>query len=58
MEQVPPRVTRSLMEEPLKACEGLSTEELIKELSLAAAHLVSLVAQLGTKYVGEGSASA
>ena len=58
VEQVSPQVTRSPVEEPLKACECLSTEELIKELSVAAAHQASLVAQLGTKYAGEGSASA
>lgn len=58
VEQVSPQVTRSPVEELLKACEVLSTEELIKELSVAAAHQASLVAQLGTRCAGEGSASA
>ena len=58
VEQVSPQVTRSPVEEPLKPFECLSTEEMMKELSVAAAHQASLVAQLGTKYAGEGSASA
>ena len=46
------------MDEPSKACEDMPTEQLIEELSLAAAHQAALVAQLKAKYAGEGSSSA
>ena len=58
MEQSPPKVSQPQVEGSSKACEDVSTKQLIEELSLAAAHQASLVAQLRAKYVGEESTSA
>ena len=57
MEQSPPKVSHPQVESSSKACKDVSTEQLIEELSLAAAHQASLVAQLMVKYVGEESTS-
>ena len=56
--QSPPKVSHPQVEEPSKACEDVPTEQLIEELSLAAAHQASLVAQLKAKYDGEEGSSA
>ena len=42
-------------ETELKAFEDVPTDHLIEELGLAAAHQASLVAQLQSRYAGEGS---
>ena len=41
-----------------KRSEDATTDQLIKELSLAAAHQAALVAQLQARYVGESSSAA
>lgn len=58
VEQVSPQVTRSPVEEPLKASEELSVGGLIEELGLAVARQATLVDQLKARYAGEGSNSA
>ena len=56
--QSPPKVSLPQVDEPLKACEDVPIEQLIEELSLAAARQASLVVQLKAKYAGEGSSIA
>lgn len=56
--QVPPKVSYSKVEEPLKASEEMSAQELIEELSAAAERQAKLVAQLKVQYAGKGSSSA
>ena len=58
MEKVPPQVTHSQVEEPLKASEEMSVQELMEELSVAADRQAKLVAHLKVQYAGEGSSSA
>lgn len=58
MEQLPPKVSYSQVEEPLKASEEMSAQKLIEELSVAAERQAKLVAHLKVQYAGEGSSSA
>ena len=54
----PPKASLLHIDEPSKAFEDVPTDHLIEELSLAAAHQATLVAQLKARYAGEGSSSA
>ena len=58
MEQSPPKVSHPQVEEPSKASEEMSAEQLIEELSVAAARQATLVAQLKAQYASEGSSNA
>ena len=51
-------VSYSQVEEPLKASEEMSAQELIEELSAAAERQAKLVDHLKVQYAGEGSSSA
>lgn len=54
----PPTASLPHIDEPSKAFEDVPTDHLIEELSLAAAHQATLVAQLKARFAGEGSSSA
>ena len=53
---VPPQAAH--VEEPLKAAEQMSVQQLMEELAVAAARQAELVTQLKVQYVGEGSSLA
>ena len=52
---VPPQAAH--VEEPLKAAEQMSAQQLVEELAVAAARQAELVTQLKAQYVVEGAVS-
>ena len=53
--EVPPQAARDHVEEPLRASEEMSAQQLMEELGAAAEHQAELVTHLKARYVGESS---